>query len=170
MLTRREVTPARRETGTDPFALLRQMTSPFDRWFEEAGWPLQWPRALRTIGERPGWLPGIDVFERDNRLITRVDLPGLKKEDVKVEVTEGQLVISGERRTETEEKKDQYYRTEREFGRFVRTVPLPAGVAVEDIRATFTDGVLEVSVPLPAKEAPVAREVRIDEPPKAAAA
>lgn len=166
MLTRRDVTPARRTTATDPFALLRHVTSPFDRWFEETGWPL--PRAFRT--ERYGWFPGLDLFERDNRLIAKVDLPGIKKEDVKVEVTEGQLVISGERRYETKEEKDHIYRTEREFGRFVRTIPLPAGAPVEDIRATFTDGVLEVNVPLPAAEAPVAREVRIEEPVRQTAA
>ena len=91
------------------------------------------------------------MFEKDNRLVTRVDFPGLKKEDVKVEVTDGHLALSGERKRETEEKKDTFYRSEREYGSFCRTVPLPEGVKLEDIKATFADGVLEVSVPLPAR-------------------
>ena len=78
----------------DPYALLRRMTSEMDRMFEEAPWP-----SLRHAPQRHGasWIPEIDVFERDNRLVTRVDLPGMKKEDVKVELTDGHLRISGER-------------------------------------------------------------------------
>ena len=88
------------------------------------------------------------MFEKDNRLVTRVDLPGMKKEDVSVEVTDGHLALSGERKRETEEKKDNFYRSEREYGSFYRAVPLPEGVKLEDVKATFSDGVLEVSVPL----------------------
>lgn len=81
--------------------------------------------------------PEIDVVERDNRLITRIDLPGLKKEDVKVEVTDGYLTISCERKTEAEEKKEHFYRCERQYGSFYRAVPLPEGVKVEDVKATL---------------------------------
>jgi HSP20 family protein len=96
----------------------------------------------------------------------RADLPGLKKEDVKVEVSDGHLAISGERKRESEEKK-QFYRCEREYGSFYRAVPLPEGVKLEDVKATFADGVLEVSVPLPAKAESKARTVEIQESPKA---
>jgi HSP20 family protein len=115
-------------------------------------------------------LPGIDVFERDNRLVTRIDLPGVKRENVKVEVTDGQLTITGERKNETEEKKEQFYRCEREYGTFYRTVPLPEGVKFEEVKATFVDGVLEVSVPLPAKVEPTVRTVEIEGEGKAAKA
>jgi len=108
------------------------------------------------------------VFQKDNRLVTKVDLPGIKKADVKVEVTDGYLAISGERKSESEEKKERFYRCEREYGSFYRAVPLPDGVKVEDIKATFTDGVLEVSVPLPAKPEATVRKVEIQEPAKAA--
>jgi HSP20 family protein len=75
----------------------------------------------------------------------------MKKEDVKVEVTDGQLAISGERKSEAEERKENFYRCERQYGTFYRTVPLPEGVKFEDVKATFASGVLEVSVPLPAR-------------------
>ena len=101
----------------DPFTLLRQMASDLDRPFEGSGWPsFRWPsfRALPTTGDA-AWYPQIDVFERDGRLVTKIDLPGIKKEDVKVEVTDGHLAISGERKSEAEEKKAGFYRCERQY-------------------------------------------------------
>jgi HSP20 family protein len=133
-----------------------------DRIFDEGGWPSFATPALTA------WVPGIDVFEKDNCLITKVDLPGMKKEDVTVKVTDGQLTISGERKREAEEKKKDFYRCEREYGSFYRAVPLPDGVKLEDVKADFTDGVLEVSVPMPARTAPTARTVDIQEPAKGA--
>jgi HSP20 family protein len=152
----------------DPFALLRQMTSEFDRAFEDwrsARWPF-FGRAASA--EAAAWAPKLDVFERDNRLVTRVDLPGMKKEDVAVEVTDGHLALSGERRREKEEKKDNFYRSECEYGSFYRAVPLPEGVKLDDVKATFADGVLEVSVPLPAKPETNVKKVQIEEPKSAA--
>lgn len=131
-------------TAPAPFGLLRQMTSELDRMFDEP-----WTFAPALFSDKPVWAPKVDVFEKDNRLITRVDLPGLKKEDVSVEVAEGYLTLSGERKTETKEEKDNVYRAEREYGSFYRAVPLPKGVKVEDIKATFENGVLEVAMPLP---------------------
>ena len=148
----------------DPFALLRQMTSELDHAFDD--WPsFRWPsfRTLATI-EPGAWSPKIDVFTRDNRLVTRVDLPGMKKEDVTVEMTDGFLTLSGERKRETEEKKDNVYRTEREYGSFYRAVPLPEGVKIEDVKAIFTNGVLEVSVPMPAKPETKTQKVTIEDP------
>jgi HSP20 family protein len=159
------LTPAR-----DPFSFLRQMTSELDRMFESSAWPpFRWPAlTTRPPAEAASWLPQIDVFEKDNRLVTKIDLPGMKKEDVKVEVTDGYLAISGERKTEAEEKKDNVYRCEREYGSFYRAVPLPGGVKLEDVKATFSDGVLEVSVPLPAKPETKVRRVEVEEASKTA--
>jgi HSP20 family protein len=153
--------------GGDAFALLRQMTSELDRVFDD--WPsFRWPSlGPVTTSESVAWSPKIDVFERDNRLVTRVDLPGMRKEDVSVEVTDGHLALSGERKREREEKKDNFYRTEREYGRFYRAVPLPEGAKLEDVKATFLDGVLEVSVRLPARSEASVRKVQIEEPKKA---
>jgi HSP20 family protein len=148
-------------------SLLRQMTSELDRLFDEPAWPsFRWPTFARTFASTR-WAPEIDVFEKDNRLVTKIDLPGMKKEDVKVEVADGNLAISGERKTEAEEKKEHFYRCEREYGSFYRSVPLPEGVKLEDVKATFADGVLEVSVPLPARPETNVRKVEIQEPAKA---
>ena len=161
---KKEATLVRREPQ-DPFQMLRQVTSELDRMFEEPFWPsFRWP-AFRTMAfsETPAWSPKVDIFERNNRLVAKVDLPGMKKEDVKVEVTDGQLALSGERKRETEEKSDNLYRSEREYGSFYRAVPLPEGVKLEDVKATFSDGVLEVSVPMPARAVAKVRNVEIQE-------
>jgi len=167
---KRELTRVPTHSSLDPFTLLRQMTAELDRVFDEPFWLARhWP-LLRTIElpETATWAPRVDVFERDNRLVTRVDLPGVKREDVTVQVTDGHLAFSGERKQEKEEKKDNAYRTEREYGSFYRAVPLPEGVKLEDVKATFADGVLEVSVPLPTRAEPTVRKVEIQEPTKAA--
>ena len=149
----------------DPFAMLRTMASEFDRMFDAAAWP---PFGLPTLPQAAAWTPGIDVFERDGRLVTKIDLPGMKKEDVKVEITDGRLTISGERKRESEEKKEGFYRSEREYGSFYRLVPLPDGAKLDDVKASFADGVLEVSVPLPTRPEAKVRTVDIQEPAKAA--
>jgi HSP20 family protein len=150
------------------------MTSDLERAFERPfRTDFRWPSLRRfAFTDASDWAPEIDVFERDNRLVTKVDLPGLRKEDVKVEATDGHLTISGERKSETEEKKDNVYRCERSYGSFYRAVPLPEGAKLEDVKATFTDGVLEVSVPLPAKATVKRRTVQIEDakPIKGAAA
>ena len=162
-------TTALAPTG-DPFTLLKQMTAEFDRMLDESPWSAFRSPAFRATPsfDGPAWLPEIDVFEKGNRLITKIDLPGLKKEDVKVEVADGHLAISGERKTEAEEKKEHFYRCEREYGSFYRAVPLPEGVKLEDVTGTFSDGVLEVSVPVPAKPKAAVTKVEIQEVPKAA--
>jgi HSP20 family protein len=152
----------------DPFALLRQMTSERDRVFDD--WPsFRWPSfRAAALPETVTWSPKIEVFEKNDRLVTRVDLPGMKKDDVSVEVTDGHLALSGERKRETEEKKGTFYRSEREYGSFYRAVPLPEGVKLEDVKATFADGVLEVSIPLPARPETKVRKVQIEESVKGA--
>jgi HSP20 family protein len=175
MAEKKETSLAETRGSRDPFALLRQMTSELDKVFERPfGTAFHWPsfRGLEFT-ETANWVPEIDVFERDNRLVTKVDLPGMKKDDVKVEAVDGYLSIFGERKAETEEKKDNVYRRERSYGSFYRAVPLPEGVRLEDVKATFADGVLEVSVPLPSKTEAKPRTIQIEEgakPPKSAAA
>ncbi|OFW37348.1 MAG: hypothetical protein A3J29_18605 [Acidobacteria bacterium RIFCSPLOWO2_12_FULL_67_14b] len=169
MSAEKETRLAPRGSAGEPFGILRQMRSDLDRMFDDWFWPsLRWPSLQMTAVDAPAWSPTIEVFEKDNRLVTKVDLPGLKKEDVKVEVTDSRLAISGERKREVEEKKKNVYRSEREYGSFYRAVPLPEGVKPEDVKATFADGVLEVSVPLPARPEAKVRKVEIQEPAKAA--
>lgn len=170
MSEKRETAVAPRRAFADPFAVLRQFTGDFDRLFEPFG-TFRWPVVPTfAVPEAADWAPQIDVFERDQRLITKIDLPGLKKEDVKVEVADGYLAISGERKTESEEKKENVYRRERSYGSFYRAVPLPEGVKLDDVKATFADGVLEVSAPIAAPAAAKPRTVAIEEPVKAKAA
>jgi HSP20 family protein len=152
-------TKTRGLVAVEPHAFIGRILRDFDRWFEGKGEvPLSFPRTLEGFT----WLPDLEVFERDNQLLVRVDLPGLKKEEVTVTVTGEELTIEGERKLEAEKAENEWYRTERTYGRFFRTLPLPEGVKVEEVTATFVNGVLEVKVPLPvaAAKAP-ARKVEI---------
>jgi HSP20 family protein len=161
MFMKRNDAPTRALSARDPFGALRQMTAEFDRLFSDPF--ARWPAAL---GGGAAFVPEIDVYEKDGRLVTKVDLPGMKKEDVTLEITDGILVVSGERKTELEEKKEGFYRCEREYGTFSRSIPLPKGVKLDDVKATFADGVLEVSMPLPAAAAPT-QKIEIAESPTA---
>jgi HSP20 family protein len=165
MFNRKTTELARRGEWPDPFALLSRFTPDFDRIFEEAGWPLFRGGGIREAA----WAPNLDVFEKDNQLIAKLDLPGLKKEEVKVETVEGRLTISGERKYEQEEKTENVFRCEREYGSFYRMVPLPKGAKLDEVKATFENGVLEVTVPLPARAEAKSRTVTIEEPATGAA-
>ncbi len=100
------------------------------------------------------WVPAMDLVEVGDSLVLKADLPGLRREDVDIEVKDGVLTISGERKDEHEEKADGYYRVERTFGSFSRTLTLPKGIDAEGITADFADGVLEVKVPKPEERKP----------------
>lgn len=164
MLEKRQAAQAPARRGIHPFALLRQMTSELDRvLFDD--WPsMSWPVFRAAALAEAAWCPKIDMFQKDNRFIMRVDLPGVKKEDLALEVKYGYLTIAGERKNEIKEEREDFYRTEREYGRFYRAVPLPEGVNVDDIRAVFDNGVLEVSVPLPVRAEAKPKMVTIEEP------
>jgi HSP20 family protein len=114
------------------------------------------------------FVPEVEMFEKDGHLVVRVDLPGLRKEDVTVHATDDELTIQGERRQEREEQGRNFYRTERSYGAFRRTIPLPEGVKSETVHATFRQGVLEVTMDAPAPRAPRGRTVRIWTEPDAA--
>lgn len=94
------------------------------------------------------WAPQIEVQQRGNELLISADLPGVKKEDINIECSEDQIVISGERRDERETNERGVHRTERSYGSFYRAIPLPEGAQTENARASMRDGVLELTVPL----------------------
>jgi HSP20 family protein len=99
-------------------------------------------------GERErGWAPAVDMVDHKEEFVLRADLPGLDEKDIEVTVEDGTVTIRGERKEETEEKKEDYYFSERTYGVFARTLPLPAGVEADKVRATFKKGVLEVHLP-----------------------
>jgi HSP20 family protein len=125
-----------------PFELVRRMSDDFDRLFGIAGFLDD--DFIEPIADAQAWAPQIDVFERDGDLVVRADLPGMKKDDVKVEVRDDRLVIEGERRQQAERREGGYYRTERSYGEFRRVIPLPEGIESDAATASFDDGVLEV--------------------------
>jgi HSP20 family protein len=110
------------------------------------------PRASGTNGAR--FLPAMDLVETDDHFVLRADLPGLREEDVKVELEDNVLTISGERKAQHEAKGEGYYRLERSYGQFARSLTLPEGVKADGIAATFDRGVLEVKVPKPEQRKP----------------
>ena len=128
-------------TGWDPFTELGELRSRFDRLFDE------W-----LDGRERAWTPAIDVVREDGHLVVRADLPGVKPEEVKIEVEDDILTVSGEHQESKEEKDKNYVRRERRYGSFSRSMALPAGVDAEKIKAETHDGVVEVTIPLP-KEA-----------------
>ena len=126
----------------NPFTFMRRVTEELDRAF---GFRPGVPGELELY-PRP-WSPEIEILERDNKFCVRVDLPGLKKEDVKIEVTHDELTIEGERKFEKEEKKQGLYRSERTYGTFFRRIPIPDHVKAENATAAFNNGVLEIEMP-----------------------
>jgi HSP20 family protein len=107
------------------------------------------------------WVPPMDLVETDDHFVLRADLPGLGEGDVKIEVNENVLTVSGERKYEHEAKKDGFYRLERGSGQFSRSLTLPDGVDAEAIAATFDKGVLEVRVPKPEQRKPRRIEISV---------
>lgn len=137
-----------------PFELMRRFTEDMDRFFEGTGPGWSTGSSL--------WSPPIEITEQDGHLIIAAELPGVKKDDVKVELSPEGLQISGERKREHEERRGGLYRSERSYGSFVRTIPIPDDARIEEAKATFEDGVLKVSLPIPeAKQR--RREIPIEE-------
>jgi HSP20 family protein len=105
------------------------------------------------------WTPAMDLVETEHDFVLRADLPGLTQADVNIELDDSVLTISGDRKSEHEDRKAGYYRVERSFGAFRRSLGLPEGVDPESVKATFENGVLEVTVPKPEQRMP--RKVQI---------
>jgi HSP20 family protein len=110
-----------------------------------------------------GWLPEIEMLQRNNELVIRADLPGLRKDDIQVEITENAITIEGERRHEHQEEKGGVYRSERSYGSFCRVVALPEGAMPDQAKANFKDGVLEITMPAPPEAVTRGRKLEISE-------
>jgi HSP20 family protein len=100
------------------------------------------------------WIPAMDLVETDDHLVLRADLPGMDEDDLEIEVKDGVLTISGERKAEHEQKTEGFYRVERAFGSFSRSLSLPDGIDAEKVSANFDRGVLEVKIPKPEQTKP----------------
>jgi HSP20 family protein len=131
---------------SEPFSLLSNFESDIDRWFGEDWFGID---ALRDRDITAGnWTPAVDVEEKDGKYILRADLPGVKKEDIHVQLKDGYLTLSGERTMEHEEKKKNYQRVERSYGSFERSFRVPDGVKEKDIHARYKNGILELTLPV----------------------
>lgn len=155
--------------AASPFSAMRRMAEDMERLFDALGF------GRSAFGYSPGlaepldsaidrdvwrdaspgrasWSPQAEMFRRGDHVVVRADLPGVKKDDVQVHVDDGVLTISGERKASHEERGDDFYRTERSYGRFFRSFALPEGVSGDHCEASFNDGVLEVTLAAPKQQ------------------
>jgi HSP20 family protein len=136
------------EFFANPFGMMRRMHDEMDRLFSES-----FGSGGSQTGDRPGtaarWAPAIEVSQHGDNMVVSAELPGLRPEDVHLEVTDDALIVSGERRRHQESDEGGIHRTERHYGHFYRAIPLPESVDPEQVHAQFTNGVLEITVPVP---------------------
>jgi HSP20 family protein len=155
-------------TGLAPFTAFRNLLAPepvhtlqqrLNRLFGEA-----FPQ-LTLLGEEPislaGWSPSCDIYETGNEIVVKAEIPGVKKEDVKLSIQDNVLTLSGERKFEEETKKENYVRVERGYGSFSRSFTLPPSVDAKKISAEFKDGLLEVKLPKLEEAKPKEVEIKV---------
>ena len=150
-----------RSSGLSPFSFVGRVMDEMDRLAGDFGFGRGLLATVDLNLPRPAWAPQVEMFERDGELVFRADLPGLNKDEVKVELADGALTIEGERRGEHKEEGEGFYRSERNYGRFYRRLPLPEGARTDDATATFNNGVLEVTMPATKRESRAARKLEI---------
>lgn len=120
---------------------MRRMSEEMDRTFGQF--------FGQSGGRGRQWHPELEITEKNGKFCIQTDLPGLRPDDVKVEITGDRLTISGERKSENENREGGTYRSERRYGQFYREIALPEGVKAEEAKANFHDGVLEITLPIP---------------------
>ncbi|GBD27668.1 Spore protein SP21 [bacterium HR30] len=133
----------------------RAFVDPFERFverffadFPRLPWPrIEWPEMWRPLREFELKVPAVDVYEEGDDLVVKAELPGLTKDQVEVHLTDKTLTIKGEKQRSEEVKEKDYYRSERTFGSFTRTITLPVEVKADAANATLKDGVLEIRLP-----------------------
>jgi HSP20 family protein len=159
--------PTRR--GVQAVGLIEHFADEMDRLFEDFGIGRSripgWGQTWLTSGghEMDLWAPSVEVFQRNSELVVRADLPGLDRNDVKVDVTDEAITIQGERRREQQDEHGGIYRSERSYGSFKRRIALPEGAMTDQAKATFRDGVLEITMPAPSEQVSRGRRLEISE-------
>jgi HSP20 family protein len=149
-----------------PFRMLERFADEIDSVFDNFGLGRGWliPRAARATGTGTDiWVPQVEVTQQANELVVRADLPGMKKDDIQVDITDNEVTISGERRREQETEKGGLYRSERSYGFFTRNIRLPEGAMADQAKASFNDGVLEIRMPAPPDQVTRGRRLEIKE-------
>jgi HSP20 family protein len=160
------------KSNGSPFTFMRRFAEEMDQLFEDFGLQTGWhmPRLLtrgreflrRETGFVPAeWSPKVDVLEREGQFVIRADLPGLSKDDIKVEVHDDLITIQGERHQEKKEEREGYRYSECSYGSFCRAIPLPEGIQTSKATAQFRDGVLEIAMPAPAPTEKKARRLEV---------
>lgn len=147
--------PFRMISRWDPFEDLRRMQREMDRVFER----FLGGETLPVEGHG-FWVPSIESYTKDGSLVYRCELPGIDPKDLDVSVTEGEIVIKGERKESKEAKKENYLSREISYGAFERHFALPEGARIDEVKAKFSNGILEIVVPAPATTK--ARKVEIE--------
>ena len=141
----------------DPFRDLTGIQDRMNQIFEDA---LSRSRG-RDEGMRTGmWTPAVDIYERNDFVVVKAELPGVEKDQISVEVKDGILTLRGERKLERDVKEESYHRIERAYGSFLRSFSLPVSVDQDKVKAKFKDGVLEVE--LPKKEKAKPKQIKVD--------
>lgn len=135
----------------EPFRELSSLQTEMNRLFNTAFGDVP---SGGTAGAARRWMPAMDLLETDEDFVLRADLPGMTESDVNIELEDNVLTVSGERKAEREDKREGFYRMERAFGSFSRSLTLPKGVDPEAVSASFDQGVLEVRIPKPEQRKP----------------
>jgi HSP20 family protein len=137
----------------EPFRELAALQNEMGRWMG------QFTGAGPGNGQSSTWMPPVDVWETEDQLVLSFDLPGIPEDKIAVELEDSVLTVSGERERTTERSSERFYRFERRYGTFSRSVTLPQGVREDAIEAAYTDGVLEIRVPKPEEQKPKRIEI-----------
>jgi HSP20 family protein len=148
--------PFRMMRQWDPFEELRSMQHDMDRLFGRF-------LGAETSRERTTlWIPSVESYLKDNKLVFKAELPGVDPKDLDVSITDRELIIKGERKAEKDAKEEHYVYQEIAYGSFERRFVLPEGVKTEELKAKFLNGILEITVPAPASVK--ARKIEIEAP------
>jgi len=142
----------------DPFRELEEVSNRLNRVFGRSPFRAGSERELLTSAD---WMPSADISETDKAYLIKAEIPGVRKEDVKVSLQDGMLTIQGERKMEKEEKGEKHHRVERSYGSFVRSFSLPDNVDESAVQAEFKDGMLNVTLTKSAKSKSRAVNVKV---------
>jgi len=140
----------------EPFRSFRPFYGDFDKWFDEAANA----NSAAAVPASGTWHPAVDVYETEGAYVLKAELPGVGKEDIKIDVNNNTLTIKGEKKFEEKTEKENYMRVERSYGSFTRTFALSDKVDSGNIKAAFKDGVLEIT--LPKKEEAKPKEIKVE--------
>jgi len=146
--------------GNNNLTMYDQFNQMFDNFFENS-WMTPWDS---DFGERfNGFSPRINLTERENELEVTAELPGLTEDDIDITLDRDALILKGEKKQETEDKSENHYRMERSYGRFSRTIPLPADVVDKDnVEAEFKNGILTITLPKLEEATPTSRRIAVN--------